>query len=78
MPHVVELDGRRAGIFDRGKIKEEGGLLMVRFTSFVFSELDIFMADTQEVAKLVKDTYMKSAAGSIQFSMTSLGPPAEW
>ncbi|KAJ3786523.1 peptidase C12, ubiquitin carboxyl-terminal hydrolase [Lentinula aff. detonsa] len=57
VPHVVELDGRRAGIMDRGKI------------------LDDLLTD---VASLVKETYIKSSGGSIQFSMTSLGPPPEW
>ncbi|KAE9400352.1 peptidase C12, ubiquitin carboxyl-terminal hydrolase 1 [Gymnopus androsaceus JB14] len=59
VPHVVELDGRRVGAMDRGKIEDGSDLLT-------------------EVAKLVKDDYIKSAAGSIQFSMTALGPPAEW
>ncbi|KAJ3932099.1 MAG: peptidase C12, ubiquitin carboxyl-terminal hydrolase [Lentinula lateritia] len=57
VPHVVELDGRRAGIMDRGKI---------------YSDL------LTDVASLVKETYIKGSSGSIQFSMTSLGPPAEW
>ncbi|KAJ4496304.1 peptidase C12, ubiquitin carboxyl-terminal hydrolase [Lentinula edodes] len=57
VPHVVELDGRRAGIMDRGKI---------------YNDL------LTDVASLVKETYIKSSSGSIQFSMTSLGPPAEW
>ncbi|KAJ3745567.1 peptidase C12, ubiquitin carboxyl-terminal hydrolase [Lentinula detonsa] len=57
VPHVVELDGRRAGIMDRGKI------------------LDDLLTD---VASLVKETYIKSSGGSIQFSMTALGPPPEW
>ncbi|KAJ3755095.1 peptidase C12, ubiquitin carboxyl-terminal hydrolase [Lentinula raphanica] len=55
-PHVVELDGRRAGIMDRGKISND--LLT-------------------DVASLVKETYIKTSA-SVQFSMTSLGPPGEW
>lgn len=46
LPHVVELDGRRAGIFDRGRIKEKSDLLMVRFTSFLCSELDIYHGHT--------------------------------
>ncbi|KAH7879112.1 peptidase C12, ubiquitin carboxyl-terminal hydrolase 1 [Lentinula edodes] len=57
VPHVVELDGRRAGIMDRGKI---------------YNDL------LTDVASLVKETYIKGSSGSIQFSMTSLGPPAEW
>ncbi|KAF9078060.1 peptidase C12, ubiquitin carboxyl-terminal hydrolase [Rhodocollybia butyracea] len=57
VPHVVELDGRRAGPLDRGKV-----------------QIDLLT----DVANLVKETYVKSSEGSIQFSMTSLGPPAEW
>ncbi|KIK60321.1 hypothetical protein GYMLUDRAFT_167662 [Collybiopsis luxurians FD-317 M1] len=55
--HVVELDGRRAGIMDRGKVR-----------------LDLL----SDVVTLVKETYIKSSGGSIQFSMTSLGPLSEW
>ncbi|KAF5388696.1 hypothetical protein D9757_004844 [Collybiopsis confluens] len=54
-PHVVELDGRRAGIMDRGRVRDD------------------LLAD---VATLVKDLYIKTSGGSIQFSMTSLGPPS--
>ncbi|KAJ4473772.1 peptidase C12, ubiquitin carboxyl-terminal hydrolase [Lentinula aciculospora] len=57
VPHVVELDGRRAGIMDRGE---------------VFKDL------LTDVASLVKENYIKSSSGSIQFSMTSLGPPSDW
>ena len=33
-PHVVELDGRRAGIMDRGKIRDD--LLTVSFSNVKF------------------------------------------
>ena len=69
---VLELDGRREGIVDRGECKD---LLHVRRMSSV--TFVCMLSVSQDVAQIVKDNYM-AAAASMEFSMMAFGPPPDW